>query len=30
MLTVFSMSVATAQSVDNMLTDLKKTIAPDG
>ena len=30
MLTVFSMSVATAQSVDDMLTDLKKTIAPDG
>ena len=30
MLTVFSMSLATAQSVDDMLTDLKKTIAPDG
>ena len=30
MLTVFSMSVATAQSVDDMLTYLKKTITPDG
>ena len=30
MLTVLSMSVATAQSVDDMLTDLKKTIAPEG
>ena len=30
MLTVFSMSAASAQSVDDMLAELKKTVAPDG
>ena len=30
MLTVFSMSAASAQSVDDMLAELKKNVAPDG
>ncbi|MGN0229205.1 MAG: NlpC/P60 family protein [Muribaculaceae bacterium] len=30
MLTVFSVSAASAQSVDDMLAELKKTVAPDG